>query len=312
MGRGAGSRLAVYGETARCPRRDVVSVDWVESRPTVDDVRSAYGIAIEEMVSQGAGWEGRYWVADGTWFVKAWHRAPPVNLELLARLTAEGLPVPAPIPTLDGSLVAEAAGVSYALFPFVRGREGTDEGDWEETARWMRRLHEVRNVDLPRTTMDEAFIFEHLSAQLGHPWIRDHADELRVALDRLEAVIHRARAVDVPLVVCHNDFGAHNLLVDDTGEVVAILDWDHACLGPREHDLWIAPETRHGREFLLTYGATNLEMVHVEYALLARALRDLTARVVNEQDRTGVHTWGFARLARLPADLELFDAFARH
>ena len=55
----------------------------------------------------------------------------------------------------------------------------------------------------------------------------------------------------------------------------------------------------------MTYGATNLEMVHVEYALLARALRDLTARVVNEQDRTGVHTWGLARLARLPADLEL-------
>lgn len=282
----------------------------MESRPTVDDVQRAYGIAIEEMVSQGAGWEGRYWVADGTWFVKAWHRAPPTNLGLLARLTAEGLPVPAPLAALDGSLVAQAGGVSYALFPFVRGREGTDD-DWEATARWLRRLHEVRNVDLTRTAMDEAFIFEHLGTRLDHPWIRGRADELRVALDRLEVVIHRARAVEVPLVLCHNDFGGHNLLIDETGEVVAILDWDHACLAPREHDLWFAPETGHGREFLLTYDASNLEMVHVEYALLARALRDLTARVVNEQDRRGVDTWGFDRLARLPADLELFHAFRR-
>ena len=49
------------------------------------------------------------------------------------------------------------------------------------------------------------------------------------------------------------------------------------------------------------FGATDLDPTHLEYALLARALRDLAARVGEGVDRQGIETWGFRRLARLDA-----------
>ena len=62
---------------------------------------------------------------------------------------------------------------------------------------------------------------------------------------------------------------------------------------------------------LAEYGATDLELSHIEYALLARALRDMAARVASELDRPGVDTWGFRRISRLEGDLQLFKPFCR-
>jgi hypothetical protein len=80
-------------------------------------------------------------------------------------------------------------------------------------------------------------------------------------------------------------------------------------IGPREHDVWIAAEGPHGAAFLEMYGARDLDRDHIEYALLARALRDLAARVFSEVDRPGIDTWGFRRIAKLDNDLALFRPF---
>jgi len=90
---------------------------------------------------------------------------------------------------------------------------------------------------------------------------------------------------------------------------VAILDWEQAVLGPREHDVWMAAEGGRGRQFLAEYGASDLDRDHLEYALLARALRDMEARVRTETDRPGVDTWGFRRMAKLDRDLEMFRPY---
>lgn len=74
-----------------------------------------------------------------------------------------------------------------------------------------------------------------------------------------------------------------------------------AVFAPREHDLWIA-ETRQLEDHLAECGAEDLSLVHLEYALLSRALRDL----LGEVDRPGVHTWGFGRRAGLDGDLARF------
>jgi aminoglycoside phosphotransferase (APT) family kinase protein len=144
---------------------------------------------------------------------------------------------------------------------------------------------------------------------LDHPWFRDRSREVTENIVRLERTIERARAQGVPLVVCHQDFVGHNLLIDN-GQVAAILDWEQAALGPREHDLWIAAEGNHGEEFLAEYGARDLDLDHLEYALLARALRDMAARVLTGTDRPGVETWGFQRIAKLDRDLEMFRRFS--
>ena len=49
----------------------------------------------------------------------------------------------------------------------------------------------------------------------------------------------------------------------------------------------------------------ELDLVHLEYALLARAVRDTAARVDVERDREGIDTWGFARWRKLDANLSL-------
>jgi hypothetical protein len=61
--------------------------------------------------------------------------------------------------------------------------------------------------------------------------------------------------------------------------------------------------------FLRAYGAERLDRTHLEYARLARALRDVAARIQGEVDREGVDTWGFDRLRRVDADLRLARPF---
>jgi aminoglycoside phosphotransferase (APT) family kinase protein len=178
----------------------------------------------------------------------------------------------------------------------VRGRSAPD--DPALLAHILRRVHAIDDIDLPRTTMHESCI-EYLRSHGDHPWIADRRDELSAALDRLEEVIERARRTEVTHVLVHNDIYGDNLLVDDDLEVIAILDWDHACLAPREHDLWMLCDQERPGDLLAAYGATDLDATHLEFALVARALRDLAARVEGEVDRPGVDEWGFRRLRRV-------------
>jgi Ser/Thr protein kinase RdoA (MazF antagonist) len=168
-------------------------------------------------------------------------------------------------------------------------------------------MHDHPLVDLPRPPIEEAWCLGTMRDRIDHPWIRERRAEVEAQLDRLEGAIERARARPRTDVICHTDFGGHNALVDHaTGAIVAILDWDYARLAPREHDLWAAFDEPDPRAYLDAYGRdVDLDCVHLEYALLARALRDATARVAAERDREGVDTWGFDRWRRLDRNLEL-------
>lgn len=271
------------------------------------DLIRDYGLSAHAFRSHPGGFESDCWVADGAWFIKVWRSTePPARLDLLHELRTRGLPVPGPVPTTTGSLHATWRGRPYAVFPFVQGRTAHGD-DWRLTARALKSVHELDGVELPRSSMDEPEI-RRLRDRLDHPWIKDRAREVEDHILRLDRTIERARRKTVPNVVCHRDFGGANLLIDD-GRVAAVLDWEQAVLGPREHDLWMAAECDHATSFLAEYGARDLDLDHIEYALLARALRDLAARVLTETDRPGVETWGFRRMARLERDLSLFRRF---
>lgn len=271
------------------------------------DLLRDYGVRASRLHPHPGGFESDCWVADEAWFVKLWRRLePPAGLSLLHELHAAGLPVPTPLPTLDGELYATWRGRPYAVFPHVRGRTATRD-DWRQTAQALRCVHELDHIDLPHGTMAEPEI-RQLRERLDHPWIAHRRDEVAEAISRLERAIERARAKVVRQVICHRDFGGFNLILAD-GEVAAILDWEQAVLGPREHDVWIAAEGEQAVAFLSEYGARDLDIDHVEYALLARALQDMAARVLGEMDRPGVDTWGFRRIAKLDSDLGLFRPF---
>jgi hypothetical protein len=264
-----------------------------------DHLRRNYDIDARSIEPIAGGWEADCFVVDDTWFVKAWRREPPTNLALLDQLAQRGLPVVPPRPTTDGRWSTPMC----AVFPFVRGHRAPDEPVL--IAGLLRRVHAIRDVDLPHTTTDE-WCIGYLREHLDHPWIADRRDELAAAVDRLEAVTERARTgPPSPHVLVHNDLYGDNVLVDDDGEVLAILDWDHACLAPREHDLWMLTDHERPGDLLTAYGASDLDAIHLEFALVARALRDLAVRVHEESDRPGVDEWGFRRLARVDTVLEL-------
>ncbi|WP_433162307.1 phosphotransferase enzyme family protein [Kribbella sp. CA-247076] len=273
------------------------------------DLTRDYGIAAEEIRPHPGGFNSDGWVADSRWFVKVWRRGTPEDLDLLRTLAATGLPVPAPIRTTAGRLHAIADGKPYAVFPYVHGRLATHH-DWRPAARALKRVHALEGIDLPAATMDEPAIWP-LREILDHPWIADRRDVLVASIDRLERAIDRARTKTVRQVVCHLDLHGANLILDGTGEIAAIVDWEQAVIGPREHDVWIAAEGEHLEKFVTEYGAYDLDPDHLEYALLARGLRDLAARVFNEVDCPGVDTWGFRRIARLDSDLARFRPFCR-
>ncbi|MEU4287372.1 phosphotransferase [Kribbella sp. NPDC026596] len=270
-----------------------------------------FGLSVAVLRPHAGGYESDCWVADDAWFVKMWKQpGKPNGLELLGDLQVRGWPTVAPIRTTSGKLYAVLHGRPYAVFPYIHGRTATHD-DWRVTAEALRQVHELSEPpDLPRVTVDEPEI-RQLAQRLDHPWIVDRRDEVAAAIRRLDEVIGRVSATPVREVVCHRDFGALNLMLDEDGEVAAILDWEQAVIGPREYDVWIAAEGNHLESFLTEYGAHDLELHHLEYALLARGLRDMAARILDGVDRPGVDTWGFDRIARLDRDLTVFSSYCR-
>jgi aminoglycoside phosphotransferase (APT) family kinase protein len=264
----------------------------VHARELTASLAREYGISAESVAPYVGGFEADAFVVDGRWFVKAWRHGPPANLAVLDELAQRGLPVVPPVRTIDGRLATS----TYAVYPFVRGHRALDNP--EVLGRTLRQVHSIMDVNLPRATMDESCV-EFLRSHLDHPWIADRRDRVAASVDRLEAVIDRARRTQLPHVLVHHDLYGDNVLVDETGVVIAILDWDHAALAPREHDLWLLVDEQRSNGLLAAYGATDLDTTHLEYAMLARALRDLTARVSIEVDRPGIEQWGFRRLDRV-------------
>ena len=274
--------------------------------PPIKEIRRDFGLEVVNVRRCPHGFESECWILDDQWFVKVWRdQRHPVDLALLDRLADRGLPVPC---ALRSDVMRTDAGHRYAVFPFVRGRHATRD-DWQAVARALRRVHDVPvdglGLAAPPPTDEPLAV---LRPRLSHPWVADRADELSMWLDRFEAVLTRARTTPVPSVLSHDDFGGDNLLFDDDGNVEAVLDWDWARLGPREHDLWLVIDEPEPRRFLEAYGADGVDLnrTHVEFGLLRRALGDLAARVDEEVDRPGVTTWGFDRLARIDARLALF------
>lgn len=166
---------------------------WKEAHPpTPEQIREAFGINLGELRPHNSGFEGDGFT-DGRWFVKLWCQEPDSDssLALTAQLAARGIPVPAARQTLYGTFTAEQRGRRYALFPFVEGRPATRNHS-EAIARAMRNLHEITDLDLPRTEINEWRI-NVLRDQQDHPWIGDRREEILAAVDRLDVACPGSR-----------------------------------------------------------------------------------------------------------------------
>ncbi|MGW6852721.1 phosphotransferase [Streptomyces virginiae] len=172
------------------------------------------------------------------------------NLAVLAGLAGDGLPVPAPVATASGDLVAEFDGHGYRVLAWVDGRHvpGTELtlDQARELGVLLARLHHALGRHAPGplpdrpppaeatgvATADSAA--EALTARLP----ADPMPGLDAALRERRALLNRYadRRPDGeipagPYGWTHGDFRYRNLLRRD-GEVAAILDWDRLGVRP--------------------------------------------------------------------------------
>lgn len=284
---------------------------WPDARPpTATEVSEAFDIDVGELRSCEGGFEADVFT-DGRWFVKLWrHNSPDERALALTRdLAKRGLPVPDAVLSIDGRYTAEHDGKRYAVFPYVSGHNAT----WDhqaEIAAVMRDLHAIADADLPR--LDWIAGAENYCPMLrelaDHPWLAKYRGEVEAHADRLEAVLERARTIDVPQVVCHYDMQPHNVIVDN-GRLVAVVDWCWGELAPREQDLFVAFCGPDPVGFLRDYGAEGIDLTHLEYMLLERSIRYATGRVEHEVEREFVDQHGFDWCRRIDSMLDLARPF---
>lgn len=146
--------------------------------------------------------------------------------DLLRYLNREGLAVPAPIPTMDGRLLADG----LVVMTFMEGEPAKTDADWRRVADVLRRLHQLTR-DWPQRPGWRS------STDLLH---EQHGTRVDLTAMPAEGVA-RCRAAWARLsgrqtcVVHGNPTNPHNIRV--TAERIALLDWDESHVDVADLDL---------------------------------------------------------------------------
>lgn len=161
---------------------------------------------------------------------------------LVARARALGVPVPHII-----ELGCDVGPGAYVLMERAPGIEATSHGEREKILRQLG-AHAQRINSVP--TRGFGHVFDWAGPETArHPtWAAFLADELQL-MNRLELLIAQemidaAQAMQIRAVLAelgappremslsHGDLRLKNVVVDDAGEIIAILDWENAISGP--------------------------------------------------------------------------------
>ena len=137
---------------------------------------------------------------------------------------------------------------------------------------------------------------DEVARELVAAW-RSAADRIAGLPAAAEELGTALRARPAPLVLCHGDAHAHNLLVAGGG--LWLVDWDGAVLAPPERDLMfvvegvladalVGPAEQAG--FFAGYGRREVDPAHLAYYRCAWALEDLAGfaqEILDDPARTG-------------------------
>ena len=193
-----------------------------------------------------------------SYFLKLSPPPPPTGLALARYLADAGISsVPAPLRTTDGQLATDIGPMSATLYPFVDGENGFERPlapeQWRALGGAVRAIHsltllsDVRDA-LRVETYSEVWRRE-VRQYLTQPAVatdavaRDLMALLSTRRTQITALVEHAERLaasvqrkHLPLVPCHGDLHAGNVLVG-AGILIAIVDWDDPVLAPKERDL---------------------------------------------------------------------------
>lgn len=224
-------------------------------------------LAVTSIDYAPVGFGSHHWqattAAGERWFVTADAVPDRAALESLqaALSTAEllrrdaGLSfVLAPIHTSDGNVLAQCAGYAVTAFPFLDELPATDHPA-SETARLLATLHSATatvravappdDLDVDDRQHIETVLDDGNAPPAPGPYgtafvalIREHHDQLRVALARHDAFAATLGGDRMDWVITHGEPKPDNIMITDRGPM--LIDWDTARLAPAARDLWMA------------------------------------------------------------------------
>lgn len=234
-----------------------------------------------------------------------------------------------PIQTKAGDYLVPMGGFNLAVYPFVSGQNGVEarlgREEWVAFGRALRVLHEL---DLPgelaATIPVEGYEeqYRRLVTSFQAQAERHHFDDsvaeslaglLREQRELINWLVYRAGQLaevlqrrSLPLVLCHGDIHAYNLLIEPSGHFY-LVDWDTLILAPKERDLMFLGAGIGGSLddplmeplFYEGYGATAVDTVVLVYYRYQRIIEDIAAycqHILNNHDRQAAHQEGLRQL----------------
>ena len=201
------------------------------------------------------------------------------------------LPPVAPMPTLNGDLLAAGPGFDLILYPYIAGQSAWGMRLTAAQARqWgqiMRRIHsaplsEALALGVPREVFGVKWLAEMdrvaaiisrggfrspVAARLANCW-REQSAEIARCRRRFVALGKRLAARPPPFMLCHADIHSANIIIDGEGGI-RIVDWDEAIIAPVERDLMFFLLDGHERDFEAAffqgYGGRDINWLALAY-----------------------------------------------
>jgi spectinomycin phosphotransferase len=213
-----------------------------------------------------------------------------------------------PLEAHNGALWADLGGYKLAVFPFIAGDDAYTvdllDRHWIDLGGAVRALHMAQ---LPPAVIDrlpresyrddwrrqvEAFQQMTEDRAFADPIAAQMAAFVRGQRAVIDDLVRRARdraaqlqAGDVPLVLCHGDLHAGNVLIDRQQRLY-VVDWDTLILAPKERDLMApggglfasrrAPEAEE-HLFYRGYGPVEIDRAALVYYRCERIVQDIAA-----------------------------------
>lgn len=222
---------------------------------TLHEVAAKYGLPSEDLEAcpspQGADNLNLIFRASGRRYVLRCYRVTrpdevQFEVDVVRFLVRNGYPTPAILEAASGSLLIEVEGLPAALFEYVCGRPlpEDDPASGPKVATAMADLHRLtQEGDFPghrtRTDLRRLEELEALCSRdpgiAADPLLAAFRAELRRLSARFRDVVHGTG--DTPKVVVHHDMHADNIVVGESAQIVAVLDFDEAYVAPAAMDL---------------------------------------------------------------------------